>query len=123
MVDHQHEPLPANVSSDTKIAILEERLRSLRMEIDKQAREYERRLSELNHAHERAVEDKSNYVSLDSFVGWQGEINAWRGEVSTKLTLLEGRSSGTSSAQELIFKILPLLVAIAAIGLAYMKGH
>lgn len=115
MVDRLHEPLPADASSDTKIAILEERLRSLREEIDKQAKEYERRLTELNHAYEKQVADQSTYVSGDRYEGWQGEMNAWKGEVQRKMTLIEGQRGGVSSVQALILQVLPMLIALASI--------
>lgn len=127
MNDRLHEPLPPDALPETKIAILEERLRSTREGIDKQAREYERRLTELNHAHEKQVADQARYVSLDTYQGWQGEINAWKGIVSTELTLVKGQRSGASTVQGFIFQILPMLIAIASIfALVYVssaKGH
>lgn len=115
MDDRPHETLPYDATSDTKIAILEERLRSLRQEIDKQAKEYERRLTELNHAHDKQVADQSTYVSSDRYEGWQGEMNAWKTEMSKKMTLIEGNSAGAGSVQRLVLQILPMLIALASI--------
>lgn len=103
--------LPAAI----RIAVLEEKLANLRSEIDKQAIEYARRLMELNHAHLRQVEDQQTYVSIDRYEGWQGEMNAWRGDVSNKLAALDGRSSGVTSARGLILQILPMLIAILSL--------
>lgn len=123
MADQSHEPLP-NVSSDTKVAILEERLRALREGIDKQAKEYERRLTELNHAHEKQVQDQATFVSNDRYEGWQGEMNAWRGEMSRKMSLLEGRSGGVSSVQGVILQVLSMLIALGSIiALIYVSGR
>jgi hypothetical protein len=113
--EREHEPLPSDAPSELKIAILEERLRGMRDAIEKQAREYERRLTELNHAHEKQVQDQSTYVSSDRYEGWQGEINAWKLDVSKQLTIMEGRSTGIVKVQGLIFQILPMLIAIASI--------
>ena len=96
----------------------------MREAIAKQATEYERRLTELNHAHEKQVEDQARYVSLDSYKGWQAEINAWKNNVSTELTLIKGRSSGVTTVQGFIFQVLPMLIAITAIiALVYVSHN
>ena len=46
-----------------KVAVLEERLRSMDKALALQAHEYDRRLGELNHAHEQAVQVQHTYVS------------------------------------------------------------
>jgi hypothetical protein len=123
MAERQHEPLPSDASSETKIAILEERIRGMRENTDKQALEYERRLTELNHAHEKQVRDQATYVSSDRYEGWQGEMNAWRADVNIKLSTAEGRSRGITVTQGFIFQILPLLIAIASIvALVYVSS-
>jgi len=46
-----------------KLAVLEERLRNMDKALEIQAKEYDRRLHELNHAHEQAVEVQHTYVT------------------------------------------------------------
>lgn len=77
--------------------------------------EYQRRLSELNHAHEKQVADQQTYVSDDKFRGWQGEVNAFKNETQEKLALLTGRSSGISSTQTLVFQILAQIATVVII--------
>lgn len=102
-------------STDVRLAVLEEKHKALRSEIKKQAKEYQRRLAELNHAHDKQVQDQQTYVSEDKFAGWQGEIGSWRNQVSKTLAELEGRSAGGGSARALFFQILPLLISILAL--------
>jgi len=98
-----------------KIAVLEEKVFNLQVAIDKQAKEYERRLAELNHAHEKQVADQSTYVSGARYEGWQGEINSWRSDVSNKFAVIEGRSGGITSTRALILQVLPMIIAILSI--------
>ena len=101
-----------------RLAVLEEQVKALRAEIADKAVEYQRRLLELNHAHEKQVKDQSTYVSDDKFSGYVSKVDARLEKVDARLeqitkTLseLEGRSGGKNSVQELILKILPLLIA------------
>jgi len=100
---------------DIKVAVLEEQVLSLRREIEHQAVEYQRRLSELNHAHDKQVADQATYVSSDRYEGWQGEMNGWRQQVSAKLSELEGRSGGVMTARAMVLQILPMVIALIAI--------
>lgn len=98
-----------------RIAVLEEQMTSMRREILVQATEYQRRLLELNHAHDKQVADQQTYVSSDRYEGWQGEINAWKVTVSNKLAELEGRNVSTRSALGIAMQVLPMIIAILAI--------
>lgn len=98
-----------------KIAVLEEQVMALRREIKLQAIEYQRRLAELNHAHDKQVEDQRTFVSSERYEGWQGEMNSWRATVSNALAILEGRNGGVTTIRGLIMQILPMIIAILAI--------
>jgi hypothetical protein len=115
MSGRQHPTLSSDASLETRLAILEERQLTMKEGIARQAIEYERRLTELNHAHDKQVKDQSTYVSNDKYEGWQGEMNAWKDDVAKKLSLLEGNRSGVGAAQSFIFQVLPMLIAIASI--------
>jgi len=80
-----------------RIAVLEEKVQAAEREKILQAKEYERRLLDLNHAHEKQVKDQSTYISDDKFNGFVGEVNAWRGSVTTAVANLEGKKGGESS--------------------------
>ena len=97
-------------------------MRSLRREIDKQAREYERRLSELNHAHDKQVADQATYVSGARYEGWQGEINSWRGQVSATLSELAGRTGMNTTFRGNMVQIVTIAIAVAALVMAFFRG-
>lgn len=97
---------------DVRIAVLESRLLAAREAMELQAREYERRLAELNHAHENQAEQNSHFVSREL---WESkadahqrqddiryaEIVAWRREVDRQrwITLgIAAASGGTLGA-------------------------
>lgn len=52
---------------DTKFNTIDERFAALNKALELQAREYSRRLEDLNHAHARAVEVQSTFVSIDKY--------------------------------------------------------
>ena len=104
-----------------RIAVLEEQVKAQRREIEQQAREYERRLTDLNHAHEKQVRDQQTYVSDDKFIGWQGEINNWRSNVSGVLSELQGRTLGVGTTRAIVMQIIPMLIALAAIVALILK--
>ncbi len=71
-----------------KIAVLETEVRGLKENIVLQAKEYQRRLSELNHAHDQATADKSAFLRKDTydakiaeFAKWQNDMDMWRARV------------------------------------------
>lgn len=65
----------------TKIAVLETQLVGLREAISLQAREYERRLQELNHAHQNQMDRNAQYISREAWEIRNAEIDKWRREI------------------------------------------
>jgi uncharacterized protein YjbK len=57
--------MPENL--EVRLAVMESQMADLKHGIALQAREYERRLEELNHAHERQVESNRHYVSREAW--------------------------------------------------------
>jgi len=114
-----NEPTPHDYA--VRIAVLEEKVAAQRREIAQQALEYERRLTDLNHAHEKQVRDQQTYVSDDKFLGWQGEINAWRSVVSGTLAKLQGTETGSNAVRNIVFQIIPMIIALAAVILLFFK--
>lgn len=93
---------------ETRVAVLIERLRGAAAELKLQAVEYERRLGDLNHAHDKQVADQATYVSGDKYEGFQTEVRS-------ALASLQGRASGLTSARTLFFEILSLIIASVAL--------
>ncbi len=61
-----------------RIAVLESQIKGLRENIVLQAREYERRLSELNHAHQLQIDRNADYVSREAWDMKNIELESWR---------------------------------------------
>ena len=87
----------------------DERFRSLRRALKLQAKEYGRRLDELNHAHEQNVRRNAEFVGIEKFEGaireLKAQIEGQKQEFSTykettnrALVLREGRGGGLNSA-------------------------
>ena len=57
--------MSADHPSDTRLAVLEERLRGMDIALNVRTDEIARRLHDLNHAHEQAVEVQQTYVSAE----------------------------------------------------------
>lgn len=63
-----------------KIAVLQRDAIHLREAIKLQASEYERRLSELNHAHAQSTADKNKFATLELMYSKFDEIARWRSD-------------------------------------------
>lgn len=57
-----------------------------------QAVEYARRLDELNHAHQQALEDRGQFVRKDSCASIHALLQPWRKEVSDALAEMRGQT-------------------------------
>lgn len=71
-----------------RIAILETQITNLKENLTIQAREYERRLTDLNHAHAQSVSDKATYMTKELFdskheelIVWKSELDRWRAKL------------------------------------------
>jgi hypothetical protein len=103
----------------TRVTVLEEQLKAMREAKELQAKEYERRLTDLNHAHERQVEDQATFVSADKFEGFQGEINQWRNTVTITLADLAGKSAGIGSARGLVVQVITIVISMVTIAVIF----
>ena len=95
----------------TRVAVLEAQRVSDQEHKALQAIEYERRLTDLNHAHEKQVADQATYISGDKFEGFVREFYQWRDQTQKTLTLLEGRTGGS---QDVLLKWIPWAIAIGS---------
>ena len=77
---------PTLADLDKQIAVLQERLRASEIALSSQAREYERRLTELNHAHQQQQDRNAQYVSREAW-----ELNNKEGEA--RLNVIERQQS------------------------------
>lgn len=111
-----------------RIAVLEEKVAAAEREKLLQAREYERRLTDLNHAHEKQVKDQQTYISEDKFNGFIGEINAWRGTIDawkttvvSTLSGFEGGKTGSTVLRNLVIQSITILISLSALMIVAFK--
>ena len=115
-----------------RIAVLEERVKNRDEALQLQAKEYERRLEVLNHAHAQAEEKNRNYVTREVYDGTVREWTVWRNSIDylpapefrvykeatdRALLLREGQSKGigaTTTAMVTIVGVIGSVVVIAA---------
>jgi hypothetical protein len=76
-----------------KIAVLEEKVQAAEREKILQAKEYERRLSDLNHAHEQAVKRNAEFVSSELH-------DAGMRELRTSVKTVEDKADAIAKAVE-----------------------
>lgn len=81
-----------------KIAVLETQVHGLKKNIKKQAKEYERRLTELNHAHANAQSDKLKFVNSELFYSKYDDLAKWRGEMDQWRSRIVGMTVGAGLA-------------------------
>ena len=120
-------------SLTTEVAVLKEQIKGLReliVQQDKsvekalelQAREYERRLDDLNHAHKQAVETQATFVSrevYDAYVASQlaaadlerRDKQKWRDEVQQELASSRGATLAQQRTVTIIVSVGGLLLA------------
>lgn len=96
------------------LEVLEERVRAMQEALKLQAFEVERRLNELNHAHEKQVQYQSETVPREVFGNFKDEVN-------TKLNTLAGKSSGVGATWALLFQLVTLGISVTAIILTLLK--
>lgn len=105
-------------SDHVRLAVLEEVVRGMRSNLKLQAAEYSRRLGELNHAHEKQVQDQRTYVSEDKFNGYTAELAAFQAKVNEALARGDGRLGASTSARTNLVQVTSVLIALAAVVIA-----
>ncbi len=94
-----------------RIAVLETQIKGLKENIVLQAKEYERRLTELNHAHDQAVTDKAKFVNLDIFYAKLEEISKWRSEMDSWRNRVIGIYIGLGLASGVVSGLITVMVS------------
>lgn len=96
-----------------KIAVLEERIRGREEALQLQASEYERRLDDLNHEHDKNKERNAEFVrreqydaTLNSLTVWRRTVDDWIAEARGSRTAFVATASATLS----VLAILSVLI-------------
>jgi len=98
-----------------KVAVLEERIANAKESLEKQAREYERRLTELNHAHEQSVEDKMDFLERSVYEKSEDEHDQWRRSVATRLDIMAGRDATKAATLALALAVIGVLGSLISL--------
>lgn len=108
-------------SSDTRIAVIEERLRGLDTALALQAGKYEDRLEALNNSHALAVKvqeaNKDNFVSKDEYKG----MVQWRETIEKRLTTMEAARGGASAFNAGLVAYLLLAAMLVNLALNWIR--
>ena len=86
---------------------------------DLQALEYERRLTELNHARQHSIENQATFLRREVYDNYVTATLAWREEVREALA---ERRGGILSMREIAFRVIPLLVSTGTLVFLILKG-
>jgi hypothetical protein len=117
------------VKSEWTVSTLKEHFEALLAERDKalvgQHREYERRLDELNHAHQRAVEVQHTYVTDEKFEAFVERYGENRDATATALNLAAGSKQGVTATGRVIVTAVTLAATVitAVVILANVLTH
>jgi hypothetical protein len=95
------------LETERRLTRLEAQLQSSDRALEMQAREYERRLTELNHAHARALEAQAGTVPREVYDDYVKRTREWHREVDRRLDLSAGAHS---------FMAAMVMSAIALVG-------
>lgn len=113
-----------NLDKDLRWAMkhFKEKIRSRDKELAKQAKEYERRLSDLNHENARILAAQDKSVSVDKFEGAINQVYSKFEETRKDLASLNDfkqKQEGKGQGGKDIMDIIKLVIIIAGFFIAY----
>ena len=104
----------------SRIAILYERIAGVETALTLQAKEYARRLDELNHAHQQAVDRYEQFTPREMWTIRNREIDDWRRRVDAEMSEARGSGRGVLVMLPIIIAaislIISLVIAVRALG-------
>lgn len=98
-----------------RIARLEERINSNERALDLQAKEYQRRLDDLNHDNHKRDSDRANFVTVERFNGYVDKMSAWQDVVNENLSRNTGRRHGSSSLLTSGLAVIAVIISLLAL--------
>jgi chromosome segregation ATPase len=89
--------------------------------LELQAREYNRRLEELNHAHAKHEQFVARFPSNEKFEGYVQKMDLWQNQINQTLAELKGSDTGKVNLRHVIFESIAIIIAAFALWLAFSK--
>ena len=102
-----------------RICKLEEKHEASIQALKIQGAQYERRLSDLNHAARHREERDANFVSNDTYNGYKEGVESKFDKINESLAEIRGAAAGSGNVRHLIFETVTIIVAIVALYLAF----
>lgn len=100
---------------------LEQYQKATEKALELQAKEYERRLDSLNHAHDQAIQDKTLLLPREIFEAFLKEFQQYKETTSRALILREGEKQGSLDLKSLSMFILVGIATILSIASYFRK--
>jgi len=96
------------IAAERAVARAELESRDKAMEI--QTKELSRRLDELNHAHQRAQQDKADFLGKGTYEAFLKGYEVWNREVNAYMSNQQGRTAAYVSVVGVVFVIVQILL-------------
>jgi hypothetical protein len=98
-----------------RIRAIEEKLKAQEGALKLQAREYERRLKDLNHAHAKHEQFVAKFPSKLELISVHEKIELRMEALVERIATLEGRSMGRFNAGSSIYAVVAIVIAALAL--------
>lgn len=105
-----------DVAYRSRIAVLESEVRNLKESIALQAREYERRLGELNGERARECEDRVHLMTREVCAERHEKLDEWKAGIDTWRAGLIGTAFGIGLASGVVGSVLSALLMWLRLG-------
>lgn len=100
---------------DAEAKLLREKLALIDKALELQAREYDRRLTELNHAKQTAVEERHRVLPREIFDQFQKDSYLYRDSVTRKLTEIDVQLSVIATRAVTYTTVIGVLLGVASL--------
>jgi hypothetical protein len=90
----------ANIVRD--IAVIQTKLDNILIAIEKQAKEYERRLQELNHAHQQQMDRNATYIARETYEADGKTMDAKMGALSKQVNDIDTWKQTMNGVREIV---------------------
>jgi hypothetical protein len=91
-------------------AVMKAELEARDRAMEIQTKELSRRLDELNHAHQRAQQDKAEFLNKTTYDAFLKGYETWNREVNAYMSNQQGRTAAYVSIVGIVFVVVQILL-------------